>query len=82
MTCKLNRPALALAMMKKGILTQKELAEASHVSMNTISRGISGARTSANTVFRMANALGCDPESIAEWNSAGWRNITETEESK
>jgi len=64
---KLNKNKLGLAMLNAGVDSIRDLAAASGVSINTISRSNNGGTVKLATLRRLADALGVDPaELIAE----------------
>lgn len=68
---RISKNKLALAMLNAGITSIKDLAAASGVSINTISRSNNGGTVKIPTLQRIASALGCDP---AELLSGGDHN--------
>ena len=63
----LNKHKLGLAMLNAGVDSIRDLAAASGVSINTISRSNNGGTVKLATLRRLADALGVDPaELIAE----------------
>ena len=63
---RISKNKLALAMLNAGITSIKELAGASGVSINTISRSNNGGSVKLPTLGRIAKALGVDPSALVE----------------
>lgn len=63
---KISKNKLALAMLNAEITSIKELAAASGVSINTISRSNNGGTVKLPTLARIAKALGCDPAELIQ----------------
>ncbi len=63
---RISKSKLALAMLNAGITSIKELAAASGVSINTLSRSNNGGAVKLPTLGRIAKALGIDPVEIIE----------------
>ena len=66
---RISKSKLALAMLNAGIISIKELAKVSGVSINTISRSNKGGSVKLPTLGRIARALGVDPAEIIEERS-------------
>lgn len=63
---RISKNKLALAMLNAGITSIKDLAAASGVSINTISRSNNGGTVKLPTLGRIAKALGVDPATLVE----------------
>ena len=63
---KLNRQKLANAMFKSGVGTFRELCERSTLNPNTVSAVVNGKSCRMNTVCKLAEALGCNPEELLQ----------------
>lgn len=61
---RISKNKLALAMLNAGITSIKELATASGVSINTISRSNNGGTVKLPTLQRLAAALGVAPAEL------------------
>lgn len=63
---RINKNKLALAMLNAGITSIRDLAAASGVSINTISRSNNGGTVKLPTLGRIAKALGVDPAELIQ----------------
>ena len=63
---RISKNKLALAMLNAGITSIRDLAAASGVSINTISRSNNGGTVKIPTLQRIAVALGVDPAELLE----------------
>lgn len=63
---RISKNRLALAMLNAGIESIRDLAKASGVSINTISRSNNGGTVKLGTLRRLAAALGVDPAELLE----------------
>lgn len=63
---KISKNKLALAMLNAGIESIRDLAEASGVSINTISRSNNGGTVKLGTLRRLAAALNVSPAELME----------------
>ena len=63
---RISKSKLALAMLNAGIISIKELAKVSGVSINTISRSNNGGTVKLSTLGRIAKALNVDPAELLE----------------
>ena len=63
---RISKSKLALAMLNAGIISIKELAKVSGVSINTISRINKGGSVKLPTLGRIARALGVDPAELIQ----------------
>lgn len=63
---RINKNKLALAMINAGIESIRDLATASGVSINTISRSNNGGSVKLPTLRRIAVALSVDPAELIE----------------
>lgn len=63
---RISKNKLALAMLNAGIESIRDLAAASGVSINTISRSNNGGSVKLPTLRRLATALGVDPAELIQ----------------
>lgn len=63
---KISKNKLAVAMLKSGIISFKELATLSGVSQNSIASVTNGRAAKIETVGKLADALKCDPIEILQ----------------
>ncbi len=63
---RISKSKLALAMLNAGITSIRDLAAASGVSINTISRSNNGGTVKLPTLGRIAKALGVDPAELIQ----------------
>ena len=63
---RISKNKLALAMLNAGITSIRDLAVASGVSINTISRSNNGGTVKIPTLQRLSAALGVDPAELLE----------------
>lgn len=63
---KLDRNKTYIAMVRKGILTQKELCKKAKIGVSTLCIAMNGKNTSPVTVTKIALVLGVDPIEIIQ----------------
>lgn len=63
---KLSKNKLGLAMLNAGVNSIRDLAAASGVSINTISRSNNGGTVKLSTLRKLAEALKVDPAELLE----------------
>lgn len=63
---RISKNKLALAMLNAGVDSIRDLAAASGVSINTISRSNNGGTVKLATLRRLSEALGVDPAELLE----------------
>lgn len=63
---RINKNRLGLAMLNAGVDSIRDLAAASGVSINTISRSNNGGTVKLSTLRRLAEALNVDPADLLE----------------
>lgn len=63
---RISKNKLGLSMLNAGVDSIKDLAEASGVSINTISRSNNGGTVKLATLRKLATALNADPSELLE----------------